>query len=135
MDLKVFNLDNVERAPEIIVYFLIESLGDFIYCMERAHRRYGADSVVLDDAEKARSDQRALVEMLKSRDGFGFADHSEYMRWYRWWNRWHKSKLDDEQWGQLNRLLKWDGTQTDETFFAWRPDGDWRETIGKVTEG
>lgn len=128
MDLKIFNMGNVEKAPEIIVYFLIESLGDFIHCMGRAHRLHGAGSEVLQDAAKAREDQEALIDLLKSRDGLAFADHAEYMRWYRWWNRWHKQELSEDQWKELNGLLNWNGTQTEETFAVWRPSGDWRES-------
>lgn len=127
MDLKILKQDDVDKAPEILVYFWIETLGDFIHCMGRAHRLHGASREVLEDAARAREDQQSLVDMLKTRDGFAFADHAEYMRWYRWWNQWHKLELSDEKWRQLDRLLKWDGTQTEETFAAWRPDGDWRK--------
>jgi len=124
---QVLKIENAESAPEIIIYFWIESLGDFIHTMQRAHRLHGAGDAVLVDAGKAHADQTLLVEIMKSRDGFGFADHAEYMRWYRWWNNWHKNDLSDEQWSEVNSRLKWDGTQTEESFAKLRPSGSWRE--------
>lgn len=133
MALKVLKQDDVGKAPEILVYFWIESLGDFIHCIHRARTRpSGGDPELFSegvqaDVDNARSDQQQLVGKLKTRDGFTFADHAEYMRWYRWWNQWHKHQLSDDKWNELNRILKWDGSQTEETFAAWRPEGDWRE--------
>jgi len=136
ISLKILKQDNIEQAPEILVYFWIETLGDFIHCMRRAHRLHVASEEVLQDAAAAREDQECLVELLKSRKGFAFADHADYMRWYRWWNHWHKITLTEDQWRKLDRLLKWDGTQTEETYAEWRPEGDWREaqTTSVVTE-
>lgn len=129
MDLKFLKFSDVEKAPEILIYFWIEGLGDVIHSMRRAYQMHDADSEVLDAAALAREDQKQLVEMLKQREGFAFADHDEYMRWYRWWNRWHKHVLTDLQWSILDQLLDWDGTQTEETYAAWRPEGNWREAV------
>lgn len=126
MHLNILKVNNIEKAPEILIYFWIETLGDFIHCMQRAYRLHDASVEVLSDADRARKDQEILVDILKGRDGFKFADHAEYMLWYRWWNKWHKYELSDEDWNELNGCLKWDGTQTEETFVDWRPDGDWR---------
>ncbi len=132
MDLKVLKCENVDQAPEILIYFWIETLGDFIHCIHRARTRpSGGDpemfsAAVQADLDNAFADQKALVEMLKKRQGFAFADHEEYKRWYRWWNQWHKYSLSNERWEQLNSSLLWDGSQTEETFAAWRPEGDWR---------
>ena len=78
----------------------------------------------LEDAHNAYSDQQTLVELLKSREGFAFADHDEYMKWYRWWNNWHKNELTNEQWGTLDRLMG--SGKTEEDCKEWRPSGDWR---------
>jgi hypothetical protein len=127
MDLKILKQNEVEKAPEILVYFWIQTLGNFIHSMGRAYHRYGASVAVLDEALRAREDQELLVEMLKKRDGFAFADHVEYLRWFHWWHQWHMHGLPEERWNELDSLLRWDGTQTEETFAGWRPSGDWRE--------
>jgi hypothetical protein len=119
---------------------MIESLGDFIFCIHRARTRpSGGDPElfsqgVQDDVDNARADQQALVDFLKQREGFDVADHAEYMLWYRWWNNWHKRELSDARWNELNRFLNWDGSQTEETFVDWRPEGDWR-VPAVTTEG
>lgn len=134
MAFRILKVNDVQNAPEIIIYFLIEGLGDFIHCIHRARTRpSGGDAglftqKVQDDVENARADQIALVEILKQREELAFKDHEEYMQWYRWWNRWHKRDLTDEQWNALDRLLKWEGWQTEETFSEWRPQGDWRSS-------
>ena len=134
MDLRVLKAERVEDAPEILIYFWIQTLGDFLWTMHRATTRHGADpAAVGPDCENARHDQERLVAMLKTRDGFAFKDHAEYMLWFLWWNQWHKSELRCEQWDELNHLLRWDGTQTEETFAAWRPQGNWREVEAAVS--
>ena len=97
--------------------------------MRRAVTKHGANPAdVSVDSENARSDQETLIAHLKTREEFAFADHEEYMKWYRWWNEWHKHTLTEEQWKQLDNILRWDGTQNEETFKDWRPSGSWRET-------
>lgn len=135
MDLKLLTAKNVEAAPEILIYFMIQSLGDFIFAMRRAVTHYGAkETDLLTDVANAHHDQKELVDILKKRDGFAFADHAEYMTWFRWWHEWHKSSLTDDQWKQLNSLLEWDGTQTEETFAAWRPSGTWKSPESQQKE-
>lgn len=128
MKLNILAAENVEQAPEIILYFWIESLGDFLFTMNRAVQKHGAKpEEVEQDCVNARADQQALVDLLKTRKGFEFADHAEYMKWYRWWNHWHRHVLTDEQWRELNKKLQWNGTQTEEDFAGWRPEGNWRD--------
>lgn len=130
MEFKVLKITNAESMPEILIYFSIESLGSLIHTLGRAVSHSGADPLsVGPDMTNAREDQQKLVDMIKSREGFAFADHAEYMRWYRWWSSWHKNELTNEQWNKLDRLLAWDGTQTEETFANWRPEGSWREAV------
>lgn len=124
---KMLKFDSVEGMPEILFYFGIEGLGDFLWSMKRAVSHGGADPAsVAKDVADARADQQTLLGILKTREGFAFADHDEYMRWYRWWNVWHKQTLSNDQFNELNRLLSWDGTQTEETFAKWRPSGTWK---------
>lgn len=129
--MRFINRDDFDKAPEILIYFTIESLGGFMFAIHRARTRPSGGEPELfsvdvqADIDNARHDQEVLVEILKSREGFAFADHAEYMRWYRWWNNWHR-ELSDERWKQLDDLLNWDGTQTEELFADWRPSGDWR---------
>jgi len=128
MQLNLMTAENVENAPSILIYFWIESLGDFLHTMSRAVRLHGAKPEDLArDQVNAYDDQTALMNLLKSRPEFAFADHDEYMLWYRWWNHWHKHELTDSQWRVLNALLKWDGTQTEATFADWRPSGVWKK--------
>lgn len=123
----MLKFESVERMPEILFYFGIEGLGDFLWSMKRAVSHYGANSEELvENVANARADQQTLVDLLKTREGFNFADHEEYMRWYRWWSVWHKQTLSSDQFKELDRLLKWDGTQTEETFAKWRPSGTWK---------
>jgi hypothetical protein len=133
VDLRVLKALGCEKAPEILIYFWIESLGNFIYAIHRARTRpSGGEPELFSDGvqrdiDNARLDQETLIDILKTREGFAFTDHAEYLKWYRWWNQWHKCELSEEKWRELNRLLRWDGTQTEETFAAWRPEGDWRK--------
>lgn len=88
--MRFMNRDDFDKAPEILIYFTIESLGGFMFAIHRARTRPSGGEPELfsvdvqADIDNARHDQEALVEILKSREGFAFADHAEYMRWYRW---------------------------------------------------
>lgn len=135
MDLKLLTAKNVESAPEVLIYFFINTLGDFIWTMQRAVEKHGANHADLSkDVANARHDQGQIIEILKKRDGFAFADHAEYMTWFRWWSEWHKQSLSQDQWRTLDGMLKWDGTQTEETFAAWRPSGTWKSPESQQKE-
>lgn len=127
MEFKMLTLPDIQNAPEILIYFSIETLGDFLNVMRRA-KRHGdvkSDDCKVDE-QNAYHDQKQLVEVLKQR-GFAVDDHEQYMKWYRWWNHWHRRTLNDDQWNELNRIIEWDGTQTEETFRDWRPAGNWQD--------
>jgi hypothetical protein len=127
MTFKMLKFENTDAIPEILIYFFIESLGDFLWSMKRAVEKFGANPTDLQtDNDNAYHDQQQLVELIKARPGFNFADHAEYMLWYRWWNNWHKRELTEEQWIELDKLIKWDGTQTEADFTNWRPKGNWK---------
>lgn len=130
MNFKMLKLEgDPTKLPEILIYFFIESLGDFLWTMKRAVQKFDAKPEDLsEDCQNAYHDQQQLVELIKTRPGLNFANHDEYMLWYRWWNHWHKRELTEEQWRELNNLIKWDGTQTEEQFAAWRPTGNWKES-------
>lgn len=133
-DFKILDAKSVQSAPEILIYFWIKTLVDFIDCMNQARSLASAEDPVhgqsvTDDIENANSDQELLVDMLKSRKEFAFTNYDEFKRWYRWWNHWHNSQLSSDQWKLLKKILKWDETQTEETFVDWRPSGDWRTSV------
>lgn len=124
--IKKLTAEDATNLPEIMIYFYINSLGDFLWVQKRAKIRgemAAGDGVV--DEENAYHDQQKLVEILKAREGFQFKDHAEYMQWFCWWSNWHKRELTDDQWRALNRLCsEW---KTEADFAGWRPSGDWRE--------
>jgi hypothetical protein len=127
MTFKMLKFENTDAIPEILIYFFIESLGDFLWSMKRAVEKFGANPADLKtDCDNAYHDQQQLVELIKTRPGFNFVNHDEYMLWYRWWNNWHKRELNEEQWIELDKLIKWDGTQTEADFANWRPQGNWK---------
>ena len=121
----MLKIENGESLPEIMIYFCINSLGDFLYVQRRAKGRGEmAADVGLEDEANAYSDQQKLVEILKTREGMNFADHAEYMRWFTWWSNWHKHELTEEKWRELDRLISVGKTEDD--FAGLRPSGDWR---------
>lgn len=125
---KMLKIEDGTNLPEIMIYFYINTLGDFLWVQRRAKNRGDmAADVGLEDEANAYADQQKLVEILKAREGFAFAGHHEYMRWFRWWSNWHKKELSNDEWRRLDRLLG--VAKTEEEFAEWRPAGDWRQCV------
>lgn len=129
MNFKMMKFEGTDpnALPEILIYFFIQELGDIIWTMRRAVQKFDADPTeVKPTSDNAYHDQQQLLEIIKSRPGFNFANHAEYLLWYRWWHHWHMNELTPEQWSELKSLITWDGTQTEASFAAWRPKGHWK---------
>lgn len=122
----MLKIDYSSDTPEILIYFYIQTLGDFLYFQHRLKRRGEIDvNCGIEEEEAAYDQQVKLVEVLKTKEGFNFANHDEYLQWYRWWNNWHKNELSDEEWRKLDRFLA--VGKTEEDFAKWRPSGSWRK--------
>lgn len=119
----------LHETPELCLYFLIESLGSFLWVQRRAKSRGQMEGDVgVKDEKNAYLDQQLIVAILRLRDGFEFKDHAQYMNWYRWWSEWHRHQLSEDEWRKVDALLSeaFKSKPTEEMFASWRPPGSWK---------
>ncbi len=125
--LKFFAVEDESKLSELMIYIYIDATDCFLNFQNSAKMQGKIAENSWVDAEcAAREDQQALIRVLISRDEFDFADHHEYLKWYRWWRNWHKSVLTDQEWNILNCMLKGDLSEDD--LLKWRPKGNWRDS-------
>ena len=129
--LKFFAVEDESKLSELMIYIYIDATDCFLNFQNSAKMQGKiAENSWVDAERAAREDQQALIRVLISRDEFDFADHHEYLKWYRWWRNWHKSVLTDQEWNILNCMLKNDlcDNLSEDDLLKWRPKGNWRDS-------
>ncbi len=127
-------MTTIDGCPEVVLYFLIDQLGAFIWRMNhdmadgRIEAKYHA--AIDRDLDLARKQQKQAVQQCE-RFGVPQPIDSEgaacpkYWLWYRWWDKWKKG-LSDDEWEALDAVLSCDRTMTEGEINKYRPPGGWQ---------
>ena len=111
----------VGQMREAELYFLIDACGAFIWSMnhDMAHGRIEEEhhAAIDKDIERMRKYQ---LEAIKELPRIGIIPLNEqdrgtpeYWTWYKTWSTWHKDKLTEDEWRELNHALSREGGLTE----------------------
>lgn len=121
--------DAIDNGNEILLWFLIESLGGFIW----RQKHDLADGRITDSVSNVNQGialAQTVIEHLSLRASLHGVEFDEpegdalprpqwdaYWKWYKWWKSYVDS-LSGDQWAKIT---------SDESLAQCRPDGDWRD--------
>lgn len=104
----------IQEMSEVELYFVIDGCGAFIWRMnhDMAHGRIEQEhhAAIDEDITRMRATQKeAILELPRvgiaqplNEQGAGTP---EYWTWYQTWSAWHKDKLSDGEWNDLNARI------------------------------
>jgi len=118
----------VEKATEVIMFFLIHGCSSFIYKVNHGLKTKQIPKNKISDARKdiknVSDTQAYVVSQLLSK--FGVDNDvknkdGDYWKWYFHWDAW-KNRLSDKQWEEVKRKI-----ENEESFNELLPKNKWNE--------
>ena len=129
------DVEYIKNCSEQTLYFLINTLGGFIWRMnhDMAHGRI-TENVDLTEQQYAiefcvYQSKRFGTEILEAEGDEHIKNTPSYWAWFRWWNSYFQEELTVLEYEEYDKLCK-----EKKDISKFRPTGNWKDNIEKKVE-
>jgi len=129
------DVEYIKNCSEQTLYFLINTLGGFIWRMNHDM----ADGRIKENVDLS-GEQYAIefcvyqttrfgVEILEAKEDEHIKNSHSYWAWFRWWDSYFQNELSSREFEEYNKL-----SNQKLNISKYRPKGDWKIKDEKIVE-